>query len=1701
MNYQSLITGSHTFPFSPSLPIRCTIINVTNYNHFPLHTRRFTLHHRLSKTPNFQVVRCSMRENRILEPDDAALLISTCITRTLSPALTLEQGLEKIKEAVKELKAKPPCCSSGMFRFQVAVPPSAKSLNWFCCQPESSGVFPQFFLSKERENPSGKSVVLGHTRGTFGIGAAINLKGFSATKRYGESGRCAVESTPVVAYGFLDLSFDAISSSMKQEAGSFYFFVPQIEIVEFEGASILSTTVAWNDSCICTFEEALQECELSLLQAEGSFSSVEDGCCSNRIGVSLKKVHIKEGQAQMVYANLHKLFGKHVGPGAVELKDASCYSSQFVARLSPSVAISNNMHQHNDNTQFTCHLKDWANINNLWASLIIEECTRLGLTYFCVAPGSRSSPLALAASTHPTTSCIACIDERSLAFHAVGYAKGSHKPAVIITSSGTAVSNLHPAVVEASQEFVPLLLLTADRPPELQDVGANQAINQFNHFGPFVRHFLCLPAPTDDISARMVLTSIDSAVHIATSSPSGPVHINCPFREPLENSPRTWNPICLRGLDSWMSTSVPFTSYIRVQHSYRYNYSTFMDEALEVIKKANRGLLLLGAIHQEDDIWAALLLAKHLSWPVVVDILSGLRLRKYFVPFPEFEDRILFIDHLDHMLLSDSIKDWMKADVIIQIGSRITSKRVAELLENCFPCSYIMVDNHPSRHDPSHIVTHRIHCAVPQFADYLITACTPHASSKWECFLQALNRVAARDISFLINSEYSLTEPCVAQMTLEAIHCESAVFLGNSMPIRDADMYACNSNWVERTHDAAIFSSELQFHWVRVAANRGASGIDGLLSTAVGFAVGCNKRVLCVVGDVSFLHDTNGLSLLRKQMSRKPMTIVVINNRGGAIFSLLPLANMTARSILDQYFYTSHNVSIRNLCMAHGVKHLKVQRKMELQDALLASQMDKEDFVIEVDSTIDANAAFHSMLTKVSQQGVDHAFNSLSKLTVLNSMNDGLIPSKVRKMQYSKYRIQLSSPPTSSSASHISTYHREGFIISLYLEDGNTGYGEVAPLEIHKENLLDVEEQLQFLIHVVEGVTIDHCLPLLKGSFSRWLWHSLGIQPNSIFPSVRFGLEMAVLNAIAAREGSSLLNVLRGQTEESTGSPLDVKVCALLESNGGPNEMALVATTLVKEGFTAIKLKVARQADPTVDIEIIKEVRKKVGWEIELRADANRNWNYDEAVKFGLSVKDSGLQYIEEPVNDEDDIIKFCEETGLPVALDETINSIRKNHLKVLAKYTHPMIVAFVIKPSIIGGFENAALLARWAHQQGKMAVISATFESSLGLSALILFSRYVDLLKVDTGRLLNKEESSRIAHGLGTYQWLREDVSRKPLTIGFNPCNGVVEASVTDAGQILQHFQFNQDSIVCDCTSGEVHTYEYVADLEGISICLNVQEIGKNDDSSVVVFLHGFLGTGGDWISIMKAISGSARCIAVDLPGHGRSKFLGQDSGSEEPELSIMALANILQQLLDGLQCQKVFLVGYSMGARISLYMALRYNDKVAGAVIISGSPGLIDEDARKVRRAKDDFAACSLASSGLEPFLDAWYSVDLWNSLRIHPHFNNILASRLQHCDLKNLGRVLSDLSVGRQPPLWEDLKSCRVPLQLIVGEKDVKFKNIAQKMHDTMCQSTETMNVPEIVEIPYSGHAAHIENPLLVISAISQFIKEVEFKNHSY
>uniref|UniRef100_A0A7N0VBE5 Mandelate racemase/muconate lactonizing enzyme C-terminal domain-containing protein n=2 Tax=Kalanchoe fedtschenkoi TaxID=63787 RepID=A0A7N0VBE5_KALFE len=1371
--------------------------------------------------------------------------------------------------------------------------------------------------------------------------------------------------------------------------------------------------------------------------------------------------------------------------------------------MSPNFSISSNMRSYamEDNLS----IQSLPNINAVWAWLIVEECTRLGLTYFCIAPGSRSSPLAVAASTHPLASCVACYDERSLAFHAVGYARGSHKPAVVITTSGTAVSNLLPAVVEAAQDFVPLMLLTADRPPELQDAGANQSINQVNHFGSFSRSFFSLPTPTDEIQAKMVLTTIDSAVNLATTSPSGPVHINCPFREPLDNSPSVWNYSSLEGLDFWISTAEPFTKYIKV-HYPRVSSDAHdqLSEVIKVLQGAKQGLILIGALHSEDEMWAALLLAKHLEWPVVADVLSGLRLRKRLSPLPETESKVFFLDYLDHILLSDLVRCWAQADVILQIGSRMTSKRISQLLEGCYPMSYIMVDSHPFRHDPSHIVTHRVQSTITEFAGCMLKAHFPSLNSKWIGTLHLLNTMVEREISFQICADSSLREPYIAYAVSKAISRENALFIGNSMAIRDADMYG-RSGVESGCCINTMLGLGLPCQGIMIAGNRGASGIDGLLSTAIGFAAGCQKRVICLLGDVSFLHDTNGLAILNERIHRKPLTIVVINNHGGAIFRLLPISNTVERQIVDQFFYTSHNVSVSNLCLAHGVKYLKVTTKPEFQGAISTSKAENSDIVIEVESWIEDNAIFHSGIRNSANETADNVLTALSKACPPDSVHHALSSFKIHKMEFFHFRVSLNEPPTSDTMiTDLTTYYREGFIATIYLDDGSVGHGEIAPLDVHKENLVDVDGQLCFLMHALKGVEISYVLALMKGSFSTWIWNNLGLPPHSIFPSVRCGLEMAILNALAARRGSSLFKLLYPHSETSEGpseaSP-SIRVCGLIDSNGTPAQMAHVAGLLVEDGFSAIKLKVARRSDPLEDAEVIKEVRKKVGRKIAIRADANRKWSYEEAVQFAHSVKNYNIQYLEEPVQHDADILRFCEETGIAVALDETLSSIQGNPIDYLSKFNHPGIAAVVIKPSVVGGFENASLIAQWAQWQGKIAVISSAFESSVGLAAFVQFSSYINSQDVDILRVKNKETNSSVAHGLGTYKWLKEDITSQTLNINRKPDTGIVEAYVADADELLKTLQINKSVILRSFNEMPVHTYQLNLDSAYLSCSVKVQEIGPAASNNVLIFLHGFLGTSDDWIDIMKVISGSARCISLDIPGHGRTKI--RNHGTEEWQecsLSMEVITDFLHKLICHVTPHKVTLVGYSMGARIGLYMAVKFASKVEGAIVISGSPGLKDEASKKIRRKIDDSRTRSLIGNGLQLFLDNWYAGELWDSLRDHPRFKSIVTSRSQHDDISSLAKSLSGLSIGRQQSLWGDLMSCTIPILIIVGEKDTKFRRIAREMllelgSSTKSEDNEMNDIHQMVEVPGSGHAVHLENPLAVIKEIRQFLAKIK------
>ncbi|EPS63201.1 hypothetical protein M569_11585, partial [Genlisea aurea] len=527
-------------------------------------------------------------------------------------------------------------------------------------------------------------------------------------------------------------------------------------------------------------------------------------------------------------------------------------------------------------------------------------------------------------------------------------------------------------------------------------------------------------------------------------------------------------------------------------------------------------------------------------------------------------------------------------------------------------------------------------------------------------------------------------------------------------------------------------------------------------------------------------------------------------------------------------------------------------------------------------------------------------------------------------------------------------------------------------------------------------------------------------------------------------------------------------------------------------------LQVARGMDPDEDIAVIQEVRKEVGERIVLRVDANRKWRYSEAVKFACGVQDCNLQYIEEPVDNEDDILKFCEETGLSVALDETINQIMENPLQLLEKFTHSGVTALVLKPSVLGGFENAALIARWAHLQGKSAIVSAAFESAVSLSAYVQFACFLDLQRAETRKLMNEEPPvSTAAHGFGTYKWFDEEVTTEPLSFRYNPKYNSVVADAAETGEFLRQLRINPRMISRTFIREQVKDYSIPVITDTASLSIRVLESAKTDDDddddnvrgNLVVFLHGFLGGSEDWIPIMKAMS--TKCIAIDLPGHGGTK-LEHPGDVLSTDLSIPALVDILCKVLTELTLpgKKVTLVGYSMGARIALYMALKHTSKVERAVIISGSPGLIDVRERALRLAKDEFRARALVSNGSQFFTDTWYSEHLWTSLRNHPHFKQLLEKRSHQTDLNTLAKVLSDSSIGKQQSLWEDLKHLKAPLQIMVGEKDPKFRKIAHDMQKQIHQGNDSSSAA-VVEIPSAGHAVHLENPLAVITAIRHFI----------
>ena len=571
------------------------------------------------------------------------------------------------------------------------------------------------------------------------------------------------------------------------------------------------------------------------------------------------------------------------------------------------------------------------NLNTFWARLIVEELLRCGVDYFCISPGSRSTPLTAAVALNPAAKSIISYDERGGAFHALGYARATNKPAAVITTSGTAVANLYPAVVEASTDHVPLILLTADRPPELIDTGANQTMRQEQFFGNFTEWHFDLPCPSVEIAPEFVLTTVDQAVYRSGGGSAGPVHINCRYREPLVPDEKYVDDAYTRNIQQWINSDTPFTSYCQPAVSAS---ADTIENICRIVGKTNRGMLVVGGLTSQPQQDAVGDLAGILNWPVYADVTSGLRLGDYGTNI---------IRYFDQELLTDKFNKKTRAKVVIHVGGRVTSKRVPQFFDANRPDHYIVIKDTPERCDPIHALTMHVQGDVATVCrDIAANMKVSDVSDYAKFFAERANDVSGL-IAQRIADQSFINEPFVAAEISRAIPDGTCLFLSSSMPIRDVDLYGVSG----RTG-------------IKVAANRGISGIDGVISTAAGYAVGAECVTTLVIGDIAFIHDLNALSTLRT--APYPVIIVLINNKGGGIFHFLPISDHP--DVFEKYFATPHDFSFGGASKTFALDYYSVESKESFSQSYRTALAAGRSAVIEGSTDRDDNLKLRRSIKK-----------------------------------------------------------------------------------------------------------------------------------------------------------------------------------------------------------------------------------------------------------------------------------------------------------------------------------------------------------------------------------------------------------------------------------------------------------------------------------------------------------------------------------------------------------------------------------------------------------------------------------------------------------------------------------------------------------------------------------------------------------------
>lgn len=567
-------------------------------------------------------------------------------------------------------------------------------------------------------------------------------------------------------------------------------------------------------------------------------------------------------------------------------------------------------------------------LNAFWAGLLVEELTRNGVTRFVIAPGSRSTPLAVAAFRSPKASVMVHFDERGAAFFALGCALAGN-PAAVICTSGTAVANCAPAVAEAFNSALPLVVLSADRPPELQECGANQTMEQAGLFERHVRDHLNLPCPDAAIPPQVLLARVDAVLASGLVGTPGPVHINCMFREPLAPNPdgMSWQEACPETLADWKEGTAPFTRWEKPCRSLSLAQC---GELESLLAGSAKGLLMIGRLNDPLETAAAMELATMLGWPVVADITSGCR----------NDGRIPnLIGHYDLLLRSGKFRELCAADCVLHVGDVFVSKYLQEHLRG-LNAAYVQISPRSDNRDPLHRVTRRYTLDLATLPGQLRNMIRPRPRNTWLDSLLAVDKEAGKRLHAALRTDSRLTELAVAEAVESFLSPEMALFIGNSMPVRDLDVLLRNC------------PSPV------IRANRGVSGIDGNLATAAGMKWNLPGGVAVLIGDMAALHDLNSLALLSKVDG--PMVVMVVNNQGGGIFSFLPIARHG--DVLDPCFTNPHSWQFDHAAAMFGLDYVRVDTWGALEEALQSASDGRSSRLIEIAVDREYNVRSHQRI-------------------------------------------------------------------------------------------------------------------------------------------------------------------------------------------------------------------------------------------------------------------------------------------------------------------------------------------------------------------------------------------------------------------------------------------------------------------------------------------------------------------------------------------------------------------------------------------------------------------------------------------------------------------------------------------------------------------------------------------------------------------